>query len=78
MSKLFKVELEDRCQDLLSFTVNEKCEIIDCVSFGPKIYIGGYIPIEQQKIGEPCMIHHPPHIEFGFLKYNVVSISEVA
>jgi hypothetical protein len=77
MSKIFKVKLEDIGQDLLSLTVNEKNEIIDCENFGPKLYIGGYIPIEKQKIGDPCMIHYPPNIKFGFLKYNVLSIEEV-
>lgn len=75
--KKFKVQLEDLGQDLMFFIVDENDKILDCDNFGPKIYIGGHIPISQQEIGKPCMIHYPPHINFCFLKYNVTSINEI-
>jgi len=34
-------------------------------------------PISQQKIGDLCMIHHLPHIEYGYLKYKVLAIKEI-
>lgn len=76
MSKKFKIQLEDKGQDLLTFITDEKGQIIEVGPFHKTLYKGGYIPLESQKIGEPCMIHHPPQINYGFLKYKVEGILE--
>lgn len=74
---MIKVELEDKGQDLLYFLVDEKtCKIEEAGPWHNDLYKGGYIPIESQKVGEKCMIHHPPNIEFGFLKYKVTSMTK--
>jgi len=44
--------------------------------FHKALYKGGYIPLGMQEVGKPCMIHHPPLINYGFLKYNVEGILE--
>ena len=72
-----KVELEDQGQDLLYFLVNEEtCKIEEAGPFHNDLYKGGYIPLESQKVGKGCMIHHPPRFNFGFLKYKVKSITK--
>jgi hypothetical protein len=73
----FKINLEDKGQDLLFIITNENGQILETGPFHTALYKGGYVPISQQKIGEPCMIHRPPHIEYGFLKYNVESIEKI-
>ena len=72
-----KVELQDKGQDLLYFLVDEEtCKIEEAGPFHNDLYKGGYIPLDTQRVGEKCMIHHPPHFEYGFLKYNVESITK--
>ena len=73
----FKVELEDEGQDLLYFITDENGEILDTQPFHNKLYKGGYIPLESQKINKKCMIHHPPYFNYGYLKYNVISITKI-
>jgi len=76
----FKVSLEDKGQDLLHFITDDDGVVLEVKpSFGiqSELYKGAIIPIDLQVIGERCMIHHPPHIEFGYLKYNVESITDV-
>lgn len=75
--KEFKIELEDKGQDLLYFKTDETGKILEAGPYHNELYKGGYIPLESQKEGELCMMHNPPHINFGFLKYKVESIKEI-
>lgn len=76
IDKQYVVSLEDNGQDLLSFLVDGCGRILESRPFHTGLYKGGYIPLESQKIGELCMMHNPPYINFGFLKYNVTKITE--
>jgi hypothetical protein len=73
----YKIELEDKGQDLLRFITDDNGFVEDAQPFHASLYIGTYIPLDSLVIGEPCMIHHPPRIEFGALKYNVESVTEI-
>ena len=72
----FKIELEDKGQDLLYFITDKDGKILDAHPFHSKLYKGGYIPLESQTEGDFCMIHNPPYIHYGFLKYKVKSITK--
>lgn len=72
----FLVELEDNGQDFIKFITDESGVIIESKPFQTNFWKGGIIPLNQQVIGELCMIHHPPHIEFGYLKHKVISINK--
>lgn len=67
------IHLEDQGQDLLRLVV-EDGRVIEEQPFNREIYIGGSVPDFELVIGEPCPMHCPPHIEFGYLKYNVTKI----
>ncbi len=73
----FKIELEDNGQDFLSFETDPSGTIIKTEPFQGAVWNGGYIPVEVQEIGELCMMHHPPNIEYGFLKHRVTKITEL-
>lgn len=73
----YEVQLEDLGQDLLSIITDDKGMVLETRPFHTDLYKGALIPIEQQVIGEECMIHNPPHIEYGFLKYKVLSITPI-
>ncbi len=72
-----KITLKDEGQDLLYFITDNIGRIIEAGPFHNDLYKGGHIPLSSQKIGEPCMIHHPPHFNFGFLRFNVESITPI-
>lgn len=61
--KGYEIELEDKGQDFTRLRTD--------------VWKGALIPISQQKIGDLCMIHHLPHIEYGYLKYKVLDIKEL-
>lgn len=51
----------------------------DAMCAGPyqgHIWRGAYIPLPEVRVGERCPIHHPPHINFGYLKYRVERIDK--
>ena len=73
----FIIELQDNGQDFLKFTTDAKGTIVKTEPFQGELWNGGYIPIESQSIGEPCMMHKPPHFTYGFLKHNVVNITKL-
>ncbi len=73
----FIIELEDNGQDFLKFTTDSNGTIIKTEPFQGEAWNGGYIPIESQAVGEPCMMHKPPHIVYGYLKHNVVKITKI-
>lgn len=75
-----KITLEDRGQDFLELYVNDKGVVIDAKPFLYPTWAGAYIPVSDKsmmRVGEPCPIHHPPHIVFGFLRYNIEKIERV-
>ncbi len=73
-----KITLEDKGQDLLWLVVNELGFVTDAGPYQKDIWVDAYIPIgEMLVIGEPCPIHHPPIIRFGYLRYKVESIIEI-
>jgi hypothetical protein len=79
MSKIigFKIELEDNGQDFLSFTTDEHGTIVKTEPFQADVWNGGYIPVESQFEGEFCMMHKPPHFNYGYLKHRVTKITEL-
>lgn len=75
-----KITLEDKGQDFLHLFVSEKGEVLEAKPFQTSIWAGATIPIWDEnmvKIGEPCPIHNPPYIMFGFLKYNIEKIEKI-
>lgn len=77
--KTIKITLEDKGQDFLELHVNaETSKVVDAKPFQKEAWVGAYIPIHDTimfKVGEPCPIHHPPHIWFGFLNYKIENIT---
>lgn len=73
----FLIELEDNGQDFLTFTTDIEGRIVKTEPFQGEIWNGGFIPVEQQFLHEPCMMHKPPHIVYGYLKHNVIKITEL-
>jgi len=67
----YRISLEDKGQDLLYFITDANGFVLEAHPFHSKLYEGAYLPLDSLVIGEPCMIHHPPKIEFGVLNYNV-------
>lgn len=76
-----KIELEDNGQDLLELVTDENGVVIDAGPFQKSVWIGASIPISEHQnllvIGEGLPIHHPPHINYGFLKHKVISIEKI-
>lgn len=75
--KGYEIELEDKGQDFARLKTDEKGIVIAAEPFQTEIWKGALIPIAQQKIGDLCMIHHLPHIKYGYLKYKVLAIKEI-
>lgn len=75
--KQFSVKLEDNGQDFTEFITDQYGTILEAKPFQTDIWKGGYIPVETQEIGTECLIHKPPHINYGFLKHKVISITEL-
>ncbi|MDG6896394.1 hypothetical protein [Volucribacter amazonae] len=69
--KGYEITLEDKGQDFTILKTDEKGIVIAVEPFQTEIWKGASIPISKQKIGDLCMIHHLPHIEYGYLKYKV-------
>lgn len=67
------IHLEDQGQDLLRLVL-ENGKVVEEQPVNQGIYIGGYVPKYELEVGQPCPMHCPPHIEFGYLKYNVTKI----
>ena len=68
-----RIKLEDKGQNFLEFIVKDDI-IIRAEPFQTEVWKGGSIPTNDVKVGELLPIHKPPHINFGYLKYNVESI----
>jgi hypothetical protein len=78
--KITKITLEDHGQDFLELYVSEDEVVIDARPFQGHIWKGAMIPIRDKnmvKVGARCPIHDPPHINYGFLKYNIEAIEEI-
>lgn len=74
----FKIELQDNGQDFLFFTTDQYGIILKAEPFQSDIWEGGYVPVEAQELNKPCMMHHLPHFNRGFLKHNVIAITKIA
>ena len=70
------ISLEDNGQDFLQFVV-ENNVVIESIPFQTSVWKGMYIPVENLKVGELCLVHNPPHINFGALKHKVEKIEVV-
>ncbi|MEN6622735.1 MAG: hypothetical protein ABFD50_14445 [Smithella sp.] len=73
-----RIELEDKGQDLLYFITDENGVIEEAGPYHNELYKGATIPLEMQEIGDLCMMHNPPHINYGYLQYKVESITEIS
>lgn len=71
------IHLEDNGQDFTRFVCNEAGVILEALPFQSSIWAGGFIPLDMVKAGEPCPMHKPPHINFGWIKHNVEQIEIV-
>lgn len=75
MATGFKIQLEDKGQDFLELITDTHGNILEAKPFQTEVWKGGFIPVESQQIGEPCMMHKPPHFNYGYLNYNVINIT---
>ena len=78
--KVTKITLEDKGQDFLELFIDSYGTVIDARPFQKSIWVGAAVPIGVNgmvKVGEKLPIHNPPHITFGYLKYNVEAIDTV-
>lgn len=86
--KYRKITLEDKGQDLLWFIIDEEGVVVEAGPFHNELYKGAYIPYdcvgdtENDEpplfiVGDRCPIHNPPHLNHGWLDYNVKSIDIV-
>ncbi|MFZ7175084.1 hypothetical protein ACLSYX_09745 [[Pasteurella] aerogenes] len=75
--KGYEITLEDKGQDFTRLKTDEKGIVIATEPYQTEVWKGALIPITQQKIGDLCMIHHLPHIKYGYLKYKVLAIKEI-
>ena len=76
-----KISIEDLGQDFTALYINEKGIVIDAKPFQAALWRGAIIPIHDTtlcKVGEHLPIHCPPHIEYGFLRYKITKIEQVA
>lgn len=67
------IHLEDQGQDLLRLVI-ENGSVIEEQPINRGIFIGGGVPDFLLEVGQPCPMHCPPNIVFGYLKYNVSKI----
>lgn len=70
------IHFEDNGQDFLQFIVEDDI-VVEAKPFQTDIWKGAYIPVYNVNVGEPCPIHHPPHINYGYLKHNVEKIETI-
>lgn len=75
--KGYEITLEDKGQDFTKLITDKDGIVFKAEPYQTELWKGALIPISQQKIGELCMIHHLPHIEYGYLKYKVLDIKEL-
>ncbi|WP_329505698.1 hypothetical protein [Haemophilus parainfluenzae] len=74
--KGYEITLEDKGQDFTKLITNKDGIVVKAEPYQTEIWKGALIPISQQKIGDLCMIHHLPHIEYGYLQYKVLDIKK--
>ena len=67
------IHLEDNGQDFLQLVVEDGI-VTEAKPFQTDIWKGASIPVDFIEVGEPCPIHHPPHINYGYLKHKVEKI----
>lgn len=75
-----KITLEDRGQDFTTFYTDEQGIVTDAQPFQARIWRGAIIPVydtEMFRVGERLPIHHPPYIEYGFLRHRIQKIEYV-
>ncbi|MDA5614058.1 hypothetical protein [Pasteurella multocida] len=75
--KGYEITLEDQGQDFTKFITDENGIILEALPCQTWYWKGAEIPLTNQKLGDFCMIHHPPEIQFGCLKYKVLAIKKI-
>lgn len=78
--KTTKITLEDQGQDVLELYVDENDVVIDAQPFQASLWRGAMIPVSVEgmvEVGKRCPIHHPPCINYGFLKYAIEAVEEL-
>jgi hypothetical protein len=68
------IEFEDNGQDFLEFQINKNGFVLASSPFQSDLWKGAYIALSDVRINEELPIHHPPHINFGYLKHKVKSV----
>lgn len=74
------IHLEDNGQDFLRLITDNSGKVIKAEPFQTEFWKGAFIPINHSEMfhtGANCPIHHPPNIEFGFLKHKIEKIEQV-
>lgn len=71
---MVKITLEDKGQDLLWLKVNEDGFVEKAGPFQDSMWREAFIPYWSTRVGQFCPIHQPPFINFGYLRYKIVSI----
>ena len=72
-----KITLEDKGQDLLWMVIDDTGEVVDAGPYQMKIWKGAFVPEIDIEVGYPLPIHHPPHIMYGYLKYDVEKAEQI-
>lgn len=71
---MYEIKLEDKGQDFTSLITDGDGIVVSTDLFQSSVWKGAIVPIDMITVGKPCLIHHPPNIVFGFLKYKVTEI----
>ena len=73
------IEIEDKGQDFTTIITDSDGVIVETRPFQTQFWKGGAIPIQDKdmfKVGELLPINHPPHINYGFLRYKIEGIEQ--
>lgn len=61
----------------MRFVTDKDGVIQDAEPLQGHIWKGALIPVKQQQLGELCMLHKPPQIEYGYLNYKVIKMEVI-
>lgn len=74
---MIKIYLEDNGQDFTEIICDDDGVIIETIPFQTEIWKGGAVSTVMIEVGKELPLHHPPHINFGFLKHKVEKIEQI-
>lgn len=77
---MIKIKLEDKGQDFTVIVTDDNGVVIDAQPFQAGLWQGAIVPVHEKSLfreGERLPIHHPPYIEYGYLKYRIEKIEHI-